>query len=134
MYLLDTDILIYGMKGHQAVTAAFHEHAQDPIALSVISYGELVFGAQKSAARQRNLARVRRLAQIYPIIEVSTAVMETYGDLKADLQRSGAPVDDLDLIIAATSLCLSYVLVTNNEKHFRRIPGLRLDNWAIGAG
>jgi len=131
MYLLDTDILIYALKGHEAVVAALREHAEEPMALSVISYGELVFGAQKSAARQRNLARVRRVAEIYPVVEVSAAVMETYGDLKASLQRAGLPLDDLDLIIASTSLSLSYVLVTNNEKHFRRIPDLRIENWAV---
>ncbi len=129
MYLIDTDILIYALKGHEGVTQAFRDHADQPMALSVISYGELIFGAQKSTQRQRNLARVRRLAQIYPVIEVSTPVMDTYGELKATLQRDGAPLDDMDLIIGATALVLSYVLVSNNERHFRRIPDLRLENW-----
>lgn len=132
MYLLDTDILIYALKGQEPVVRAFRARASEPMALSVISYGELVFGAMKSNQRQRNLARVRRLSEIYPVIEVSSAVMETYGDLKASLQRVGAPLDDLDLIIAATSLSLSYVLVTNNERHFGRIPDLRIENWAAG--
>jgi tRNA(fMet)-specific endonuclease VapC len=130
MYLLDTDTIIYALKGDPHVTRRFEEKATQAKALSVISYGELFFGAMKSAMPQANLAKVRRVAELLPVIEVTQAVMETFGSLKADLQQRGRSVDDFDLVIASTALVLNYALVTNNDRHFRGIPGLRLENWA----
>jgi len=130
MYLLDTDTLIYALKGVPAVVRNFEAHAADPKALSVVSYGELVYGAIKSAHSAENLARVRRTAELFPVIDVSRAVMDTFGALKADLESRGKKVDDFDLVVASTALMLNYRLVTNNEKHFRPIPGLAVENWS----
>jgi tRNA(fMet)-specific endonuclease VapC len=96
----------------------------------VVTYGELYFGAKKSRYHEKNLAIIRRLAELFPIINVTRAVMETFGEIKAKLQRTGNMVIDLDLIIASTALSMNYILVTNNEKHFDRIPGLTIHNWA----
>jgi tRNA(fMet)-specific endonuclease VapC len=133
MYLLDTDTIIYAIKGERQVTRRLEETAGQPKAVSVITYGELFFGAMKSAAPQANLAKVRRVGELFPVIEVSRAVMETFGSLKAELQKRGEAVDDFDLVIASTALVHSYSLVTNNERHFRNIPGLRLENWVRAA-
>ncbi len=129
MYLVDTNILIYGLNGHERVMARLREVASVPKAVSVISYGELLYGAQKSARPAANLARVRRLREILPIADVTPAVMETFGLLKADLEAGGRRLDDFDLVIASTALTLGYRLVTNNEKHFARIEGLALESW-----
>jgi tRNA(fMet)-specific endonuclease VapC len=133
MYLLDTDTIIYAIKGERQVTRRLEETAGQPKAVSVITYGELFFGAMKSAAPQANLAKVRRVGELFPVIEVSRAVMETFGSLKAELQKRGKAVADFDLVIAATALVHSYSLVTNNQRHFRDIPGLRLENWVRAA-
>ena len=132
MYLIDTDILVYSLKGDARVIANFVRTATEPKAISVISYGELFHGALRSARMTQNLARVRRLAEIYPVIEVSRGIMETFAQIKAPLQRSGRTLDDFDLLIAASAMALGYRLVTNNERHFRRVAGLRLENWARG--
>ncbi len=130
MYLIDTDILIYSLKGHSEVMDHLQRTATAPKALSVISYGELLYGARKSARPDENLARVRRLGEILPVIDVSPAVMETFGSLKARLEQDGRRLYDFDLAIAATAITIGYRLVTNNERHFARIEGLRLENWA----
>ncbi len=130
MYLIDTDILIYSLKGHEQVIAHLQRTAKVSKAISVISYGELLYGAQKSARPEENLARVRRLGEILPVIEVSPAIMEAFASLKARLEREGRRLDDFDLVIAATAMTLGYRLITNNEKHFTRIEGLHIDNWA----
>ncbi|HIJ65462.1 MAG TPA: PIN domain-containing protein, partial [Candidatus Hydrogenedentes bacterium] len=83
MYLIDTDIIIYAVKGEQTVVDRFKETAAQPKALSVITYGELLFGAMKSARRQENLGKVRRIGSLFPVIEVSRPIMETFGSLKA---------------------------------------------------
>lgn len=132
MYLLDTDTLVYVLKGVATVVRALEERGAEPMAISVITQGELLYGARKSARRQQNLARVRRLSESLPVADVTPAVMETYAELKASLDRRGLPLDDFDLIIAATAMMLGATLVTNNTKHFSRIDGLPLENWASG--
>jgi tRNA(fMet)-specific endonuclease VapC len=77
MYLIDTDIVIYALKGDEQVLKHFQETAAEPKALSVVTYGELLYGALKSRRQQENLARVRRLQEIFPIVEATNAIMET---------------------------------------------------------
>lgn len=129
MYLLDTDTLIYSLKGESAVLANFQKYSADPKAISVVSYGELVFGAQRSQKVTENLAKVYRLKEIFPLIDVTPAIMDTFGAIKADLLKKDAPVDDFDLLIAATALTIGYRVVTNNERHYEKIPGLEIRNW-----
>jgi tRNA(fMet)-specific endonuclease VapC len=117
------------VKGNPQVLGRFQETAEEPKALSVITYGELLYGAIKSQRRQENLAKVRRLQGIFPIVEVTNAIMETYAVIKAGVESRGKPLDDFDLVIAATAISLGYRLVTNNERHFARIEELRLENW-----
>ena len=129
MFLLDTDIIIYSFKGMKTVVEQFRQHADVPKALSVISYGELIYGAHKSQQVNNNLAKVNRLREIFPIIDVSPAIMDCFGAIKAQLNKQGVTVDDFDLLIGATALTHGYTLVTNNEKHFAKIPDLDFVNW-----
>ena len=129
MYLLDTDMIIYFLKNVDPVVRNFREHRQARMSVSVITYGELVYGAENSKQRSQNLSRVHRVAEIYPVLPVTCAVMETFGDIKAELCRQGRTVDDFDLVIAATALSHGRTLVTNNTRHFNSIAGLQLENW-----
>ena len=129
-YLIDTDIIIYSLKGTPAVIDAFGKRLNDPKSISVITYGELVYGARKSQREEQNMARVRRIAEVFPIIDVSPAIIETFGHIKAALAKTGSIVADMDLIIASTALTHSMVLVTNNGKHFQHVPGLQVENWS----
>ena len=128
-YLIDTDIIIYSLKNHDQVVQNFRNFKESPKAISVITYGELVYGARKSANSEKNLAKVYRLAELFPIIDISPAIMEIFGELKASLEKSGKTIDDMDLLIASTAIVNNLILVTNNEKHFQRIPGLEMVNW-----
>lgn len=129
MYLLDTDTFVFFLRGHQSVVDAMGAHEADPKALSIVSYGELLYGAEKSASPTENAAKVRRVGELCPVIEISLPVIETFAALKASLESGGARLDDFDLLIAATALTVNYTLVTNNEKHFSRIAGLPVENW-----
>ena len=129
-YLIDTDIVIYSLKGDERVIKNFHEHRNSPKSLSVITYGELVYGAKKSKAVAKNLARAYRIAEVFPIIDITPAVVETFGAIKTALEQQGNIVADMDLLIAATALTHNLILVTNNQKHFGRINGLDIENWA----
>ena len=130
MYLIDTDTVIYHLKGVKNVVEAFAAHAASPMAISVITYGELVYGAWKSAHPTHNLPKLRRLAELIPVIEVTRGVMDTFGSLKAELEKAGKMLDDFDLMIAATAMMHGYTLVTNNRRYFSRIPGLPVESWS----
>jgi tRNA(fMet)-specific endonuclease VapC len=130
MYLLDTDILLDSLKGDPVVVENIRKHAADPKAISVVTYGELVFGAYRSQQVMENLAKVYRIREIFPVLEVTPSIMETFGGMKAELQKKGISVDDFDLLISATALNMGYCIVTNNEKHFKKIPSLTIANWA----
>jgi len=132
MFLLDTDIIIYSLKGLPKVIENIKLYADEPKALSVISYGELIYGACKSVHVSSNLAKVHRLRDIFPVIDTSSSIMECFGSTKAYLSKKGITVDDFDLLIGSTAITCGYTLVTNNEKHFKKIPELKVVNWAKG--
>lgn len=133
MYLLDTDTLVYFLKGHEAVVRNFKARLNTPKAISVVTYGELVYGCRKSERAAENMARVRRLAELYPLVDVTRAVMDSFAEIKATLSAAGTTVDDFDLVIGCTALTLNYAVVTNNARHFEKIPGLRVVNWTLDA-
>lgn len=131
MYLLDTDTVIYILKGHPGIVANLKSHLHDPIKISVITYMELQYGAYKSQRVAANLAKIKSLGQSMEVTPISLAVAEIFGMLKADLEKDGIRLDDFDLAVAACALAHNLTLVTNNTKHFERIEGLKLENWTL---
>jgi len=131
MYLLDTDTIIYILKGDRQTTENLHLHVHDPLHTTSVSLMELYYGAYKSQKVAANLSRVRMLEQWLSIIVPGKEMAETFGMLKADLERLGQTLDDFDLIIAACALAWNFTLVSNNAKHFERIEGLKLANWSV---
>ena len=129
MYLLDTDTIIFALKGDPAVRKNLRNHARDPMRISVITVMELYYGAHKSRKLASNLGKIRTLENAFEIIPVGQAIAEVFGVLKAGLEKAGSPVDDFDLIIASCALSHNLILVTNNVRHFKRIDGLKLTNW-----
>ena len=130
-YLIDTDIIIYSLKDYGKVNENFNKNKIFPKSISVVTYGELIYGAKKSGYVEKNLAKVYRVSEIFPVIDITPSIMETFGELKASLEKTGNSIDDMDLLIASTALTRNMVLVTNNEKHFKRISGLEIENWML---
>jgi tRNA(fMet)-specific endonuclease VapC len=128
-FLIDTDIIIYSIKGNLEVQAKFKENEKYPFSISVITYGELLFGAKKSKFVEKNLSVVYRIKELFPVINVDKAVIEMFSDLKAKSQKSGKIVQDMDLLIASTAMTHNLTLVTNNIRHFEKIKGLKIENW-----
>jgi predicted nucleic acid-binding protein len=129
MFLLDTDTVIYNMKGNASVRENLRQHINDPISISVITLMELYYGARKSHNVAVNLAKIKVLEQSIEILSIGLESTEIFGLLKAQLEISGNRLDDFDLIIASCAMAHNLTLVTNNTKHFRRIDGLKLTNW-----
>lgn len=127
--MIDTDTIIYSLKGHEKVLRNFEAHRNIPKSISVVTYGELIYGARKSKNSEKSLGVAHRVAELFPILNVTPAVMETFGEVKATQEKVGQTIDDMDLLIAATALTHNLIVVTNNSKHFQRIKGLEIENW-----
>jgi tRNA(fMet)-specific endonuclease VapC len=131
-YLLDTNICIYiRQKRPDEVLRRFRRLRPGEAALSVITYGELLYGAAKSLHREVALQRLRELIQLLPALAMPETAAENYGAIRADLEKRGEMIGNNDLWIAAHALAAKLILVTNNEREFRRIRGLKVQNWAI---
>ena len=131
MIFLDTNIMSYALKKRPSPVAARITQAlrAGPVAVSVIVYAELYFGASLS---QRRKQLESDLAELFESIEVepwSLHAAHFYADLRADLTRNGTLIGPLDMLIAAHALSHDATLVTNNEREFSHIPGLKIENW-----
>jgi len=129
MYLLDTDTVIYSLKGQPDVVRNLALHADDPLGVSVITLMELYHGAFRSRQVAGNLAKVRALEKAVRVWDLQADAAEVFGALKAQLESDGARLDDFDLGIAACALVHNLTLVSHNSAHFARVRGLRLDDW-----
>ena len=129
-YLIDTNIIIYSLKQHELVNQKFEDTKNIPKSISVVTYGELIYGARKSRHIEKNLAISYRIAELFPIINTERSIMDVFGEIKRTLERKGNIIDDMDILIAATALSYNLVLVTNDVNHFDRIKDLRIENWA----
>jgi predicted nucleic acid-binding protein len=131
MYLLDTDTVIYSMKGVVAVKENLLRHYHSPMKISIITLMELYYGAYKSRKVAGNLAKIKKLEQSFEMIQLDIKTLKLFGILKARLEKKGTPLDDFDLIIASCAFVHRLTLVSNNIKHFQKIKGLKITNWAI---
>ncbi|HEV2501097.1 MAG TPA: type II toxin-antitoxin system VapC family toxin [Terriglobia bacterium] len=129
-YLLDTDICIYITKQRPAGPRARLERLRPgDVAMSVITYSELLYGAWKSQSVEANLAIIDRLRSLIPVLPADSDMAEHYGRLRAALEKKGRPIGAYDMLIAAHALSRRLILVTNNAGEFSRVEGLRLENW-----
>lgn len=127
-YLIDTNICIYYMKGRFELDSKFDLANTDSLFISEITLAELKYGVANSATPESNSkALVNFLSgiQILPIFDS----LDTYANEKARLRKEGRPVDDFDLLIGSSAIANDLTLVTNNEKHFERLTGIRMTNW-----
>lgn len=129
-YLLDTNICIFAIKHRPPrVIERLRAHEADGLGISSVSVAELFFGVAKSGSA-RNLAALRHFLEPLEIADFDAAAAEIHGEVRLSLERAGTPIGPLDTQIAAHSLSLGAVLVTNNTREFERVPGLMLENWA----
>ena len=129
-YLLDTNMCIYiRQKRPEEVLRRFRKLRPGEAVLSVITYGELLYGAAKSEQRVRAIEQLHELVSVLPALSLPEAAAEAYGTIRAELELNGEMIGNNDLWIAAHALASSLILVTNNEKEFRRVRRLKVQNW-----
>jgi tRNA(fMet)-specific endonuclease VapC len=124
-YLLDTNICIYIRRERpQTVLERFKVLPPGSTAISVITYGELIYGVQKSPDPRKAMMILEELTALIPIVPMAIEVAQTYGAIRSDLAARGE--------LAAHARSLDLILVTNNESEFKRVEGLAIENWARG--
>ena len=133
IYMLDTDTCSYLIRELPRVlltTAQKKASAGHGIYISVITYQELRLGAARSKAAKRYHSMIDRLCDRLDHIAAWTVKeADTFATLQANLLAKGTPIGQNDTMIAAHALTFDATLVSNNQKHFARVPGLKLDNW-----
>jgi tRNA(fMet)-specific endonuclease VapC len=130
MYMLDTDICIYIIKRKPGSVLKRLEMLQPgQLAMSAITFAELMNGAKKSQQVEGNIAKLNELAELLEIRPFDQKAAVTYGDVRSTIEKKGNIIGSNDLLIAAHALSLDWILVTNNEKEFKRVDGLRIENW-----
>lgn len=131
-YLLDTDILSNLMKRRPSSTliARLARVSPEQQFTSSITLGELLYGAHRSSRAEALLERIEgALLPDLPILPFDARAARRYGRLRAELERKGTPIGDADVRVAAIALTRGFKVVTGNERHFRRVPDLEVENW-----
>lgn len=129
-YMLDTNICIYAIKHKpEQVFIRLLEHDPSEICISSVTYAELVYGVEKSMAVNRNRLALTLLLANIEIMNFDSLAAESYGKVRADLERKGTPIGPLDMMIAGHAKALGYAIVTNNTKEFERVEGVIVENW-----
>lgn len=129
-YMLDTNICIEVIRGRgSAALDRLRALAIGDAVLSVITVAELEHGAAKSAFPERNRIQLAKFCSPFEILPFDGMAAEVYGGIRADLERDGKSIGPFDTLIAAHALSAGAILVTNNEREFRRVPDLQVENW-----
>ncbi|SFB11344.1 tRNA(fMet)-specific endonuclease VapC [Collimonas sp. OK607] len=128
-FMLDTNIVIYVIKRRPIeVMEVFNTHSGQ-MSLSVVTAAELIHGAEKSAKPEHNLRIVEDFCSRLEVLDYTIKAAAHYGDIRANLERSGTSIGVNDLHIAAHARSEGLTLVTNNMREFERVAALRLENW-----
>lgn len=128
-FLLDTNILIYTLKNRpQKVRDSFNRHTGQ-MAVSSITVAELIYGAERSAQPERNLADIEGLIARLDVLDFDVQAAYHFGQIRAERYATGRPIGPYDMMIAGHARSQGLILVTNNEKEFLRVSGLRIENW-----
>lgn len=128
-FMLDTDTVSFALRGRGSVAARLTEHKPSELCISVITLAELRFGAAKRKSRKIDAAVDAFLTGV-EVLSFDDAAARRFGAIAASLSDAGEPIGQMDTLIAAHALSVGATLVTNNERHFSKVKGLKLENWA----
>jgi tRNA(fMet)-specific endonuclease VapC len=134
-FLLDTNICIYIRRRRPPeILKRFQSLQVGEAAISVITFGELIYGAEKSEQREAAMRQLEELASLLRVLPLPADAGRSYGALRAELETDGRVIGNNDLWIAAHAKAAKLILVTNNEREFQRVSGLEIHNWAKSEG
>ena len=130
IYFLDTDTVSLLVRENQTVIKNLIKHEDDDICISAITYAELRFGLERKGS-ERLFNEVNAVLGKLSIIDFNSFQSELYGKIRLKLEKSGTPLGDMDMLIAAAALSSGAILVSHNVKYFSRIEGIKIEDWSI---
>jgi tRNA(fMet)-specific endonuclease VapC len=125
-YLIDSDWVVDYLKGLEVATALLTRLEPEGLAISIISFGEVLEGIIYSRDRTNHEAGFRRFLRRADVLPLSRLTMSRFASIRGDLRRQGQIIGDMDILIASTAIQSGRVLATRNRRHFDRVPGLQL--------
>jgi len=131
-WMFDTDIMIHLINrrpGFERIARRMSGRSPGELKLSTIAVSELRFGAAYGEFRKDNEAALGELIDLFEMDDFPCAAAEDFGEIKAALLRKGKPIGPYDMLIASHARNIGATVVTNNEREFRRVPGLAVENW-----
>ncbi len=129
-YLLDSNICIYLIKNRPlAVLEGFRQHPPQDVAISIVTLFELQYGIEKSQYRERSEAALAKFLLPLNLIDLDCSSALDAAAIHAQLEKKGMPIGSYDLLIAGLARSRDWILVTNNEREFSRVDGLKIENW-----
>jgi tRNA(fMet)-specific endonuclease VapC len=129
-FLLDTDTCIYALKQNERVLRRLLSTAREDVMVSVITEAELRTGAAKSSSPVKTLHLLENFLRPLTLADFTSEDAIAYATVRANLERAGTPIGPLDTLIASQALARKLTLVSNNEREFRRVKGLIVENWS----
>lgn len=130
-YLVDTNILIYLMNSKSIkLQKKFTSKSIEEFGVSSITVAELIYGAKKSKAIEKNLNAVIKILSPFKILDFTSMDAFEYGDIRADLELKGNIIGANDLLIAAQARRQNLIVLTANVKEYERVEGLKVVNWS----
>jgi len=126
-YLLDTNIISYYLKGNEGLKEKISDNI-DSLAISIISYYEIISGLQSINANKR-ITEFEKFCELIDVVNLDRASILASCQIYSDLKKSGNLIDDIDILIAGIALSNNLIMITDNTDHFKRISGLKVENW-----
>ena len=129
-YMMETNICIYAIKNKsESVIRKILSQNPEDLCISVVTYAELMHGVEKSQAVEKNRIAMSLFLSAITVLDFDGEAAEAYGQIRAELERKGTPIDPMDLLIAGHARSQGLILVTNNTREFARVTGLRIEDW-----
>jgi len=130
-YLLDSDVFSLMVKGlDEGINRRMQKLLRGEAALSVITTGEFFYGVSHAPISRLRDQRARRLLEFFGVLPIGEDVAPLYGKIRADLRAKGTPIGPNDLWLAAQAKALGLIMVTRNAGEFKRVAGLKVEDWA----
>ena len=126
--MLDTDTVSFALRGEGRVAGRILDHRPSELCLSSLTLAELRYGADMRHSKKLH-ALIDTFTSAISVAPFDRAAADRFGTVAAELARRGAPIGGVDTLIAAHALVLGLTVVTNNSRHFGRVPGLKTENW-----
>jgi tRNA(fMet)-specific endonuclease VapC len=128
-FVLDTNTCIYALKLQGRVVERLRDHAPDDLGVTIITIAELWFGAHKSLRSSVARREMDGFLEPFGVLPFDREAAEAYARIRFELERTGRPIGERDLLIASIALARGLTVVTHNKSEFGRVPGLKTEDW-----